>query len=203
MWGTYENTNFIERYDADFIPEGRVRPPEMRRWPSNSGPEAMVRLADGRFIVLSEASPRWFDDDLPALLFPGDPVDGARPEPFRYAPPDGYRPVDMAEIPDGRVLILLRAVRWGVPPRFESKLVVADPADIRRSGRWSGREIAHVGEPLPTDNYEGVAVEPADDGRLVLWLISDNNKSRFQRTLLLKLLWRPDEKARGKARAPR
>jgi len=203
LWGAYEYSNTIERYDADFLPSGRVQPPEMRRWPGNSGPEAMVRLADGRFIVLSEGSPRWFDDDLPALIFPGDPVEGAKPAPFRYVPPGGFRPVDIAEIPDGRVVILLRAVRWGLPPRFESKLVVADPAAIRRGGRWTGREIAHLAEPLPMDNYEGLAVGPGDDGRLVLWLISDDNMSAFQRTLLLKLMWRPNEKARGSLRAPR
>lgn len=203
LWAAYEGSNYIERYDADFRPAGRVRPPEMRRWPSNSGPEAIVRLADGRFIALSEGSPRWFDDDLPALLFAGDPVDGVKPERFRYLPPEGFKPVDMAETPDGRVLILLRAIRWGLPPTFQSKLVVADPGEIRPGERWVWREIAHLTEPLLMDNYEGLAVEPGADGKLVLWLISDNNRSKFQRTLLLKLLWRPNEKARGSLRAPR
>ena len=55
------------------------------------------------------------------------------------------------------------------------------------------------------DNYEGLAVAPGPDGALVLWLISDDNKATFQRTLLLKLLWRPsdsNEKARELPRAP-
>ena len=203
LWGAYEQSNSIERYDAEFRPAGRVRPAEMRRWPSNRGPEAIVRLADGRFVVLSEGSPRWFAADLPGLLFPGDPADGARPESFRFHPPADFAPVDMALLPGGRVLILLRAVRWRLPPRFESKLVVADPGDIRPGEPWRWREIAHLAEPLPMDNYEGLAVEPAEDGRLALWLISDDNRSQFQRTLLLKLLWRPNEKAPGSNRAPR
>jgi hypothetical protein len=202
LWATYENTNQIERYDARLVATGLVRPPQMQGWPSNTGPEAIVRLADGRFVVLSEGSPGWFAADLPALLFPGDPVEGARPAPFRFRPPEGYRPVDMALLPDGRVLILLRRVILGLPPRFEAKLVLADPAEIEAGERWSGREIAHLAEPLPTDNYEGLAVEPGDDRALVLWLISDDNKATFQRTLLLKLLWRPNEKARGVSRAP-
>jgi hypothetical protein len=203
LWGTYEGSNFIERYDAHFRPTGLVQPPAMRHWPSNSGPEAIVRLADGRFIVLSEGSPRWFDDDLPALLYPGDPVEGARPERFRYLPPEGFRPVDMAELPDGRVVILLRGVRCRLPLRFGGKLVVADPAQIRPGKQWSGREIAALSPPLPIDNYEGLAVRQGEDGRVVLWVISDDNQSTFQRTLLLKLLWRPNEKARGSPRAPR
>jgi hypothetical protein len=191
LWGSYERSNYIERYDSELRPAGRVGPAEMRDWPSNRGAESIVRLADGRFIVLAEGSPRWFDDALPALLFPGDPVEGAKPAPFRFVPPDGYAPVDMAELPDGRVLILLRAIRWGLPPRFEGKLVVADPADIRRGKRWRWREIAHLAPPLPMDNYEGLAIGPDEGGRLVLWVISDDNRSMFQRTLLLKLLWRP------------
>ena len=203
LWAAYELGNHIERYDRAFRQTGRVRPVEMRRWPSNDGPEAMVRLADGRFVVLSEGSPRWFAADLPGLLFPGDPLEGGKPRPFRFRGPEDFLPVDMAQLPDGRVLILLRAVRWGLPPRFESKLVVTDPAAIAPGQLWPWREVAHLAEPLPMDNYEGLAIEPADDGRLVLWLISDDNRVRFQRTLLLKLLWRPNEKARGSPRAPR
>jgi hypothetical protein len=111
FWGTYEHTNAIERYDTGFRRDGRIRPAAMHRWPSNGGPEAIARLPDGRFLVLAEGSPRWFDDDMPAVLFPGDPLDGADPVTFRFLPPAGYRPVDMAAMPDGRVLILLREMR--------------------------------------------------------------------------------------------
>jgi hypothetical protein len=201
IWAAYEGSNHIERYDAD-LPIAQARPRAMRSWPSNQGPEAMVRLADGRFIVLAEASPRWFAPDLPGLIFPGDPVDGAEPAAFRFAPPEGFAPVDMAQLPDGRVLILLRAFQWGFPPRFTGKLVVADPDAVVPGARWPWRAVADLAAPLPMDNYEGVAVEPGADDRVVLWLISDDNRSRFQRTLLLKLLWRPNEKARGNARAP-
>lgn len=202
IWGAYENSNAIERYDARLLPAGRVQPAPMQGWPANSGPESIARLGDGRLVVLSEGSPRWFAADLPALLFPGDPVEGARAEQFRFRPPESYRPVDMALLPDGRILILLRRMVLGLPPRFEAKLVIADPAEIRPGERWRGREIAHLTEPVPMDNYEGLAVEPQVDGALVLWLISDDNKATFQRTLLLKLLWNPTKKARGESRAP-
>jgi len=205
IWGAYENSNLIERYDARLRPDGRVAPAPMQGWPTNTGPESIVRLGDGRFVVLSEGSPRWFAADLPALIFAGDPVEGARAQPFRFRPPESYRPVDTALLPDGRVLILLRRLVLGLPPRFEAKLVVADPAEIRPGERWRGREIAHLADPAPMDNYEGLAVAPGEGGALVLWLISDDNKATFQRTLLLKLVWRPNEpneKARELPRAP-
>jgi hypothetical protein len=201
LWGAYERSNHIERYDTD-LSIAQAWPRAMRNWPGNRGPEAMVRLADGRFVVLSEGSPRWFAADLPGLVFAGDPVGGTEPESFRFRPPEDFVPVDMAQLPDGRVLILLRALRWGLPPTFEGMLVVADPGTIRPGERWAWREVARLAEPLPMDNYEGLAVEPGEDGRLVLWLISDDNRSKFQRTLLVKLLWRPNEKARGASRAP-
>lgn len=201
LWGAYERTNHIERYDADRT-IAQAWPRAMRSWPDNRGPEAMARLADGRFVVLSEGSPHWFAADLPGLVFAGDPVDGVEPKSFRFRPPEDFVPVDMAQLPDGRVLILLRALRWGLPPTFEGKLIVADPGTIRPGERWAWRDVAHLAAPLPMDNYEGLAVEPGEEGKLVLWLISDDNHSKFQRTLLLKLLWRPNEKARELPRAP-
>lgn len=203
MWGTFEQTNRIVRYDARFRRNGHARPPEMRNWPDNAGPEAIVRLRGGRFIVLAEGSPRWFAGDLPALLFAADPVAGSAPMRFRFEPPDGFRPVDMAQMPDGRVLILLRKVVWRLPPRFEGKLVLADPKDIRQGQPWCGRVVANLAEPLPMDNYEGLAVEPNGDGGATVWLISDDNNASFQRTLLLKLEWRPLGSATAVRRARR
>lgn len=202
VWQGFEGDNRIERTDAGFGARSTVRPAAMRGWPSNSGPEAMVRLADGRFVVIAEGTRRWFDTRGPALLFPADPVTGAEPVVFRFDPPAGYRAVDMAQIADGRVLILLRKVVWGLPPGFGGKLVVADPAAIRAGAPWPIELLADLAAPLPSDNYEGLAVEPDGSGGTTLWLISDDNDSLFQRTLLLKLRWPPKAKARGNPRAP-
>src|SRR5690606_34492929 len=94
LWAAYENSNLIERRGPAGAVE-RVRPAAMQDWPSNAGPEAMVRLADGRFVVLSEGRASWMSTVTDGLLFPGDPVDGAEPVRFRFAPPRGSRPVDM------------------------------------------------------------------------------------------------------------
>ena len=203
VWAAYERSNTIERYSAALRSEARAQPAAMQGWRGNSGAEAMVRLADGRFIVLAEVNPRWFSDDVPGLLFAGDPVAGAAPISFGFRPPEGFRPVDMALLPNGRVLILVRDVVWPMPPRFAGKLVLADPSAIRAGEAWSGTVIADFDDRVPCDNYEGLAVVPAPGGGLVLWLISDDNSIRLQRTLLLKLLWNPNEKARGASRAPR
>ena len=174
----------------------------MRGWPGNAGPEAMARLADGRFIVLSEDPPRWFGRARAGLLFSDDPVEGAEAVEFEFRAPEGYAPSDLALLPDGRVLILARRVEWGLPPGFSNKLLVADPAEVRAGKPWPWRELADL-SALPSDNYEGLAIEAAMGGAVTLWLISDDNHATFQRTLLAKLAWRPNEKARGASRAPR
>ncbi len=203
LWLGFEGNNRIERFEADFRGEAKVWPEAMRGWPANQGPEAMVRLADGRFVVLAEGTYSWTDDVTPGLLFPRDPVAGAEPVAFRFAPPDGYLPVDVAQLPDGRAVILLRRVAWGVPPGFSGKLLVADPATIRAGEVWRTNWLADLDARLPSDNYEGLAVEPDGRGGVVLWLISDDNNSVFQRTLLLRLDWPAQAKARGNPRAPR
>lgn len=148
----------------------------------NSGIEAMARLPDGRFLMLSERGGRGF-------LFAGDPVDGGRVQRFQVEQHGEYSPTDMAVLPDGRVLVLLRSLEWMLPP-FASMLAVGDPAAIRAGEEWPLEPLAIIDQSGLRENYEGMAVEPAADGALTIWLISDNNRSALQRTLLLKLRWR-------------
>lgn len=201
IWVGYEGTNTVERLKDDLTGSKSVRPAAMRGWSSNSGPEAMVRLRSGNFIVISEGRSGYWDTAYPALLFEGDPVEKPGVRNFSFAPPEGYRPVDMAQIPDGRILILVRAFAFGLPPTFNVKLVVADPAAIETGETWSGTEIAAITDPRIEDNYEGLAVVPSPDGTLDLWLISDDNGTSFQRTLLLKLNWDPANQIRTTQKA--
>jgi hypothetical protein len=188
IWVAFERTNSIVRLGLDLRITGRVRAARMHHWPANSGPEAMVRLADGRFIVLAENRDK--TGRQRALLFAGDPVAGARPVAFSYRAPEGFRPTDMAQLPDGRVLVLNR--RFSLPFRFTAALTLADPREIAPGRPWRSREIARLVPPLPVDNYEGLAIRPGPDGTATLWLISDDNQAQWlQHTLLLALRWDP------------
>ena len=200
LWLGFEGRNAIVRTDAGFRDARLVRPQQMRNWPSNSGPEAMTRLSDGRFIVLSEALLAEGRTASMGLLFPGDPVEGASPRAFSFKPPEGYYPSDIALLPDGRAVILVRGVQLGLPPHFAVKLLLADPADIRPGQRWNWRSVADLGgNGVPYDNYEGIAVTGGENGGPVtLWIVSDDNEARLiQRTLLLRLEWQvpPDSRS--------
>ena len=189
-WIAYERSNSIERHDrADFIAPRTAAPPQMARWPGNRGAEAMARLADGRFLVIGEGAPEWTGEGYPALLFAGDPVEGAAAIAFDFVPPKGFRATDAAALPDGRVLILLRRIDRYLPPRFSAALMLADPAAIRAGRAWRGEVLATIDGALPRDNFEGLAVVPGAGGALTLWLIADDNTAALQRTLLYKLRW--------------
>jgi hypothetical protein len=192
LWAGYEQTNRIVRIGPERGEIRGIAPRAMRHWPSNRGPEAILHMADGRFLALEEAQGDWWARRPGAgLLFPGDPVSGAAPQEFRFAAPEGFSPTDIAQLPDGRVLILLRKVVLSIPPRFAGALLLADPADIRPGKIWRGSIVARFDPPLPSDNYEGVEVLPGEAGSVIIWVISDDNKGALQHTFLLKLRWRP------------
>ncbi len=194
LWFGWELSNTISRHGPDFARTGMARPGAMRGWSQNLGPEAMVRLADGRFIVLHEAFSSWRDWRLhDGLIFAADPVTGSHPQPFTFAGADGFRPTDMAALPDGRVLILMRQMTWPVPIRFAGRIVLADPAEIVPGKLWAGVTLARIEDPLPRDNFEGMAIVPRGDGKLDVWLISDDNSAAFQRTLLWRLVLDPKD----------
>ncbi|MGE3690635.1 MAG: esterase-like activity of phytase family protein [Novosphingobium sp.] len=192
IWIATEGRNAVMRYDAELNLQATAYPPAMHGWSINLGPEAMTRLADGRFVVLQEAFTGWTEQRRHgALLFAGDPVSGAKPAAFLFDGPERFSPVDMAQLPDGRALILMRRLVWPMPFRFAGRIAIADPAEIRTGGVWRAREVAKLSSQLPVDNFEGIAVEPREDGRLTVWLISDDNQALSQRTLLWKMVLDP------------
>ncbi|WEK45438.1 MAG: esterase-like activity of phytase family protein [Candidatus Andeanibacterium colombiense] len=192
IWIGLEFSQAFLRLDPDFSRHRMIAPPEMRHWRANGGPEAMTRLRDGRFVVIAEQAIHWSDTSREALVFARDPLDGGRPAKFRFTPPPGYDPSDMTQLPDGRVLILLRGLKF-FPPGFAVRLVMADPADIKPGGDWPWRDVGELSSPIPMDNYEGLAATGGENGGpLTLWLISDDNQSKIiQRSLLLRFEWKP------------
>ena len=202
FWLALEGRNlFLHLVPGEAAP--RVVPgPELAGWPSNSGAEAMTRLADGRFLILAEAGDRVHEGRL--LPHAPDGVDHALR--FSFITPRGYRPTDVAQLPDGRVLILLRELRWPLPPRFGTRLVLADPGQIATGKPWRGTVIAGFDGTGLQENYEGLAIVPGADGWLTAWLISDDNAAATQRTLLLRLEFRlsdlPPRALPAKQKAP-
>ncbi len=196
LWTTYEGFNAVQRDRTDGA-SARISPKEMRRWSANSGPETIVRLAGGSFIILAEAPDRMDRRDRPGLLFAGDPIEDVQPTEFRIATPRRYSPVDATALPDGTVLILLRRLQISLPATFDAAIMHADPAEIEQGGIWNGEIIANLEGPLFGENFEGIAFVPKEsvaEGETSeqsghIYLIADDNLSVFQRNLLVRLAW--------------
>ncbi|MDF7776584.1 esterase-like activity of phytase family protein [Sphingomonas sp. AOB5] len=183
-WVGFEQYSAIWRYGPDGRAEAHVRPEAMKRWHDNGGPESMVRLRSGAFLVISETTPGPGKKGRDALRFDRDPTDPkAQVMRFAYQPPEEYDPTDMTELPDGRLLILNRRV--SLTQLFTAKLVIVDPREIRAGAVVRGGEIASFVAPLIRDNFEALAVT-REGGATIIWIASDDNRMWFEQSLLLK-----------------
>jgi len=193
LWIALEGINQVWRIDAGLTRvESRRRSPALYRWPANRGPEAMVRLKDGRTILFSEGEDR-NDYGTEALVYTDDPAVPGKPPLLFYYDAEGKGQVsDAAPLPDGRILLVHR--RLGLGPLFTTTLAIVDPADIGKGRVVRSLAIGQVPEPL-RENYEGAAVA-VEDGRTFVWLVADDNFNSWQRSLLLKfeLVDLPDSK---------
>ncbi|GMN03279.1 esterase-like activity of phytase family protein [Erythrobacter sp. MTPC3] len=88
----------------------------------------------------------------------------------------GAAPTDADMAADGTLYILFRSY---------SKLRGNDAAIIAIDPNGARRDLAVLASPLTVDNFEGIAVRE-DDGRSFLYIVSDDNFSADQRTLLMK-----------------
>ena len=119
-----------------------------------------------------------------ALLFVGDPaVAGTKVVRLRYRPPPGYRITDAAVLPGGALLFLNR--RWSYLNGFSTSLTLLAEPRLDEGSVLAGEEIARIGTPLISDNFEALSVTREGD-KTILWIASDDNLLALQRTLLLK-----------------
>lgn len=198
LWVTFETRNEIWRYAPGFArAEGHVAPPAMAGWDENRGAEAFARLASGRFVAIdeNEVAP---GAGCEGLVFLADPVRHPRRAfRFRYVPPKGYKPTDMAELPDGRLVLLNR--RADLSNGFTVIVTLLPKDAIRPGARVVGRPIARFAAPALHDNFEAIAAVREGDA-IKLWIASDDNQNWFEASLLLE--FRLDEAALAPPRAP-
>jgi hypothetical protein len=184
-WVGFELIDRVCRYSPGFARvETCATWPEMQAWPDNGGPEAMARLADGRFLVFSEkGAGDDYGNDL--LLFEGDPADPrtAPPRHLTYRPPPGYVPTDAVVVDDRHLLVLNRRVTFY--QGFTGSIALVTLPPLRAGALLVGKEIARLAPPVQADNYEALALS-RENGHRILWVASDDNHEFFQRTLLLK-----------------
>lgn len=156
-------------------PHALRMPAEIARAPRNGGIEALTHLPDGRLLFLAE---ELLDDGL-HVGFVGNDGSWRR---LLYRAAEGFAPTGLSTLPDGSTLVLERG--FSLPGAFSARLVRVRPGAWVADARVEGEELARLRPPLAVDNYEGIATlsRPGED---ILFLISDDNYSFLQRTLLV------------------
>ncbi len=180
-----ERKHEIARFDwaRDGV-EARARPVpvprEFKRLPRNRGLEALgvmpVGPLKGALIAIAERSGREDEPTLGAIL------GGSQPGLFKVARHDGYDITDLAFLPSGDMLVL---ERWYQPLRgVGMRIRRIAGRDIRPGALVDGQRLIEADLGFEIDNMEGLSVH-LEGGRTILTLISDDNFSFLQRTLLL------------------
>jgi hypothetical protein len=157
-------------------------PPGVRTLPSNKGLEALVFVPrnlplGGTLIGISE---RGLDKVGNILAFL---IGGPRPGTFTVKRSADFDISDAALLPAGGLLLLERKFSWtsGLFIRIRRLAL----ADIRPGALVDGPVLFEADLGYAIDNMEGLSVHRAAGGETVLTLISDDNFSMLQRTLLL------------------
>ncbi len=157
-------------------------PPEVKRLPYNKGLEALVFVPAGLPLAgtLLALSERGLDatGNLMGFL-----IGGPSPGIFSIKRIDEFDISDAALLPEGDLLVLERRFTWltGIAMRIRRIAL----AGIRPGTIVDGPILIEADMSHQIDNMEGLAVHRGAAGETVLTLISDDNFSPLQRTVLL------------------
>lgn len=181
----FERAHRLVEYGAEGLlscgPPRRLDLPEgAERLAHNGGMEALARRADGALFVLSEDPLDGMAETERALFR----LQGGAWSQAIYLTTKAFRPTDAVFLPGGDLIVLERS--YSPLAGVDARLVRIPAADLDQS-RITGIEIADFGFPLPMDNYEVIAARPAPDGATDLILLTDDNFSPTQTTLLVQL----------------
>lgn len=149
---------------------------------SNGGFESLViapkgSQIEGGLVAITEKS---FDENgnIYAAIV-GGPLAGE----FRVRPHDEFEITDATFLPDGDLLLLER--RFSIATGVGMRLRRLEGASIRPGAVVDGEILFEANYRSQIDNMEGLDAIPAADGSVRLIVVSDDNHSILQRTLML------------------
>ncbi len=157
-------------------------PPAVKRLPNNKGLEALVVVPKGLPLAgtLLALSERGLDANGNLIAFM---VGGPSPGQFSVRRTDDFDISDAVILPSGDLLVLERkfSLLSGVGIRIRRVALAA----IAPGALVDGPAIFNADLGQEIDNMEGIDAHVTPEGDTVLTLVSDDNFSMIQRTLLL------------------
>lgn len=151
-------------------------------WPPNGGGESLAVLPDGQLVWIAENA-RAVDGALTAQLIAGD----GKTRTIVIDPVAGFSPTDATALDDRHLIVLHRQYNGA---QSAAAITVVDLAPVLAGGSAApARLLARWGRggSWPIDNMEGLALVRRPGRLPLLYLVSDDNFSAVQRTLVLQL----------------
>ncbi len=182
-----ERVNRIVRFDFGrygLLARGQPipLPPGVSSLPNNRGLECLEYVprsmpSGGTLVAISE---RGLDG---AGNIRGFLIGGPTPGEFSVARHDDFDVSDCAVLPDRALMLLERRFTWTTGVAVRLRRV---PLDALAAGAVvDGKQILTADMGYQIDNLEGLSVHRASSGEVVLTMVSDDNFSLLQRTILL------------------
>jgi hypothetical protein len=190
---SFERHHRIWRYaSAGGVPAGPAHPvptPDaIQSLPENSGIEAMIADGGGNLTIVAEGAD---SGEIASRGWGWYARDKVWDE-FAIERSDGFEPTSLALLPSpqspvaqkvDRSLLLLLERRYTEADGPAARISILFPSLI--SDRVASFTLATLRRPLSVDNFECLAVRPAAGDQTFIYVLSDDNQSDKQRTLLL------------------
>jgi hypothetical protein len=178
----FEHHHRIWAYGPGLTGPARVfdTPAALQKAPANGSLESIANWPDGRVLAITEQM-RTEDGNFAAFLL----QDGQWSALEWTASAPGFEASDATVLPSGDLLVLERL--WSVlaPMDLRSRIVRVRGDSVKPGAVLKGELVAELRAPLTEDNFEGIAAYRDASGATRLLIVSDDNFSPAQRTLLL------------------
>lgn len=186
LFVSVERTHDILRFDDGITGRGKLIevPPEFKTFEGNRGIEALGVMPKesafaGALVALAERSPRGSANlDNPGFIL------GPRGGRFFVRKIGAFDITDLGFLPGGDLVILERRFTPFFGLGFRLRRVPL--AAVKPGAILDGEVLIEADLSHQIDNMEALMIHRASDGRTMLTLVSDDNFSILQRTLMLR-----------------
>lgn len=185
----FEQQHRVSRFSVADLANALPTPIALPALPGLRGNRGMESIAltpevgplGDALVVISEGA----DDGAGGIR--GWVVGGPRAGSFSVRRQGLYDITDAAFLPNGDLFILERlfALSEGIGMRIRR----LSANDIRPGAAVDGPVVLEDQHIFQIDNMEGMALRPLPSGDVLITVVSDNNHSLLQRTLILQFLW--------------
>jgi hypothetical protein len=156
-------------------------PPGTKGMTANRGIEALTVIGAGKLkgtIVAFAEGLADKDGNLQGWL-----IGGPTPGGITIRRLGGFDITDATPLPDGGIVLLERRFRFSEGVKMRIRRIAA--GEIRRGALIQGEVLLEANDSFNIDNMEAIAVHRTGSGEIVLTLMSDDNFSPLQRTLIM------------------